>query len=358
MQNRLLLEKIEKGKFNDAVKIWEQYHNSKTPIDIHYNDEIFFRASCKNGQIYSAKWLFALSNIIESPININIKNNEAFRYSCQNGFLNIAKWLIEISTNIDIHSCDEEAFVNSCRNGYFEVVKWLWNYSLNIKSPINIHAENEAAFRWVCYNDNYDILKWLLNISEETNSQIDIHIENESAFTYSCYMGNFRIVKFLLEYSKIIKSPINIRINNDYPLQLSCKNEHLNIAKLLCSYCDNYSICLQKNKKIKYKILSDDEILIKAISSYNKIYINKNDINYLKKMFCEYKKNEDEICTVCFDRKEKLLLNFKCKINDNVYDHCYCTECFAKWYIIKQREKKCMCCYTNINLKNCVLIIP
>lgn len=358
MQNRLFLEKIEKGKFNDVVKLWDNYNNTKTHIDIHYNNETPFITACKTGQIYIAKWLLVLSNKINSPIDVNFNNDKAFRQSCSNGMMDLSKWLLEISKDIDIHSNDEEAFINSCRNGYLSTAKWLWQISVDMKSPINLNSQNSAAFRWACFNDNYDIVVWLVNLGIEINSPINIHSENESAFIQSCYMGNYRIVKFLLEFSKKINSLINIRINNDYSLDVTCKNEHFNIANLLCSYCDNYLVKKINRYNIDYKILSDDEVMIKAITTYNKIWLNKNDINYLKKIFTDHKNYDEEACIVCYNKNETPLLNFRCKLNGNIYDHCYCTECFAKWYILKEREKKCMCCYSKINLKDCVLILP
>jgi ankyrin repeat protein len=358
MQNRLFENRIEKGKFNDTIKLWDQYKNSQTPIDIHSNNEKPFLLACKNGHIYIAKWLFTLSNIINSPVNININDDEAFRQSCSNGFYEIAKWLIDISPEINIHAKNEEAFIYCCRNGNLVLAKWLWNISIDKKSHIDLHAQNEGAFRWGCYNDNYDVVFWLTELGLETNSPINIHVDNESAFLHSCYMGNYKIVKFLLEFSKRIRSPINIRINNDYSIQSCCKNEHIDIAKLLCSYCDNYIVNLQNRNKINYHILSDDEVMVRAIITYNKIWLNKDDTNLLKKMFSEHKIHDEEACIVCYSKKENPLLNFKCRINDNIYDHCYCTECFAKWYILKEREKKCMCCYSKINLKDCVLVLP
>jgi ankyrin repeat protein len=357
MSYRNLEEAIKKGKLTNAVEVWNKSKKLKTPIDIHYNNDELFMLACTYGHIKIAKWLYEISKEIESFIDINIDNDKAFRLCCKYGHIKIALWLYEISDKIDIHAENDNAFISCCMNGHLMIAKWLFKLSENMNSTINIHMNEEYILRRSCHNNDYDIVKWLLDTSEEINSLINIHVDSEYAFRVCCPSGNITIINLLLEFSKKHKSPIDVRICNDYAFIEACKNDQVNVVKILCSLCDNYWVKILNNRIIDYKVLSDETVAIKVLSVYRKIMDNIDNSNMLQKYFQNSKSHSDEVCTICFSKNETAMLNFRCKLNGNMYDHCYCMNCFFKWYWMKEREKKCVCCYAAIDLKNCVLVL-
>ena len=133
------------GKINELEKYYSEHQN----INIHANNEVVFRWSCKNGRLELAKWLIEVSQtkneyVKTGLINIHANMEDSFRWSCRYGHLEVAKWLIELSQThkeymklglINIHAKDDYAFRYSSENGHIEVTTWLY---LLDKGKINV----------------------------------------------------------------------------------------------------------------------------------------------------------------------------------------------------------------------------
>ena len=57
-------------------------------LDIHEDNEIYFRIACNSGHLKFAKWIYDTHNI-----NIKAQKNEVFKFACSNNNLLIATWL-------------------------------------------------------------------------------------------------------------------------------------------------------------------------------------------------------------------------------------------------------------------------
>ena len=132
-------------------KFFAKYLISKHKINIHTDDELAFRWSCRNGHIETVKYLVELGNQPNyQQINIHANTEEAFRWSCRNGHIETVKYLIELGTQpnyqkINIHANDEEAFRYSCYNGHIETTIYLIEIS---NEPGMIPFSNDLIERY------------------------------------------------------------------------------------------------------------------------------------------------------------------------------------------------------------------
>lgn len=167
-----------------------------------------FMKTCKYGYPYTAKYL------IEKYAEIKTENHiSALRASCMNGHLKIAQWLYYLNPQIDVHCFDELAFRESCENGHFGIVKWLYSIT---NAKINIHAVNEYAFQFTCRGGHFEIAKWLYSIA---NGKINIHANEEFAFTSSCGHDHIEIAQWLYSLDNTVYTRLN------YP-RLQCLLNH------------------------------------------------------------------------------------------------------------------------------------
>lgn len=128
--NKVICNLLENNDLQEAKKI-HITHNFK----INNLDNKFMYA-CLNGHIEVAKWLYELG------VDIHIENDIFFRSSCSSGQIEVAIWLYELGANIHIEN--DEVFIRSCERGQIEIAKWLYELGANI------HIGNDFAFRWSC----------------------------------------------------------------------------------------------------------------------------------------------------------------------------------------------------------------
>lgn len=84
---------------------------------------------------------------------------------------------------------------------------------------------------------------------------------------------------------------------------------------------------------------------------YHQLKKYTKNLEELKKIFKIYDKNTSENeCLICRTNQDHML-NLKCK---KMHDHCYCTECFHKWY--KTNAKKCIACVCNFEFNEIVFL--
>ena len=153
-------------------------HSESGMIDIHVNDEVIFRTSCRYGKLAIAKMLWQLGKMKNvGMINIHANNDEAFRYACVND-RDTARWIYETSLQpgvgkIDIHKDDEWVFRYTFSTGHIETSMWLWNLSTHPDpftgaiNLINIHVMDEFIFISVCLKDNLEMAQLLWDISKQ-----------------------------------------------------------------------------------------------------------------------------------------------------------------------------------------------
>ena len=110
----------------------------------------------------------------------------------------------------------------------------------------------EFTFRHACRNGYLDVAKWLYSLG---NVYIDVF--NDYAFRHACKNGHLKVARWLFSLGTI-----NIHAKKDSAFKLSCENEHLDVVKWLASICKMYSINIQNNKIIKWKILNPIDIYL------------------------------------------------------------------------------------------------
>lgn len=242
-------------------------------IDIHVNNEEYFRTCCKNGNLEIIKWIISLGNI-----NIHAEYDEAFGYSCVKGYLQVAKYIYSLDTFDDLTK--NKIFIACCKNGKLT-------------------------------NNYIDIILWLYS-----TGGIDIHVRNEELFRISCCKNDILLAKTLYSLDRI-----NIRAIKDDAFISSCKIGHIDIAKWLASLCSDY-IITQISPKIKFTIIEREIKLLIEIDNPKK-YAVKNDNcedclicltkeHYMIKLSCMH-----WYCIGCFKYYMKQKTNQKC---------CYCQQ--------------------------------
>ena len=256
-----------------AKWLYEKSFEPGTPMDIHnifrltleldymrftkwlYNKSFeildLTQISDKFNYLDFAKWLYEKSIELGTPIDIHMDNELFFRKSCKCGNILFVKWIIYIGKEtgkpIDIHALNDWAFQVSCHYGNLETAKFLVNYGLQNNTPVNIYTDCDYAFDWSYRNNHVEIIVWLLNISKRKLSSYDIC----GAFSYSCDHGYFELAKILYQYSVDNNYPIDIHEENEVVFRWSCVNGHFEIAYWL------YNIGISQNNPINIHVWND-----------------------------------------------------------------------------------------------------
>lgn len=104
----------------------------KSLIDIHYNNDEAFHASCKNNRLEVAKWLVEYCDNINSPINLSDSEEETMYTICVNGYIDMVKWLINLREQrgvyLDFQILNKKGFIKKMQfNGYPELARYIRN---------------------------------------------------------------------------------------------------------------------------------------------------------------------------------------------------------------------------------------
>jgi hypothetical protein len=115
-------------------------------IDVHYQNELFFRTACKNGHLETARMLTYRGT------NIHALDNDAFRQACKHNHPRVAQWLYTICQKKYDLATLTECYNIAKQNNSEYIVDWL----LSIYKPVEISVYDKF---------NMDILAIENNIS-------------------------------------------------------------------------------------------------------------------------------------------------------------------------------------------------
>ena len=211
-----LMTACEFGQLHIIEYILYYTHYIKHEIDIHHDNELFFRLACKSQNTEAVKFLFEYSKLYNNThiININAMNDHAYILAYEKSNLGMIKYLLECGKehgyNVNIHIRNEEAFLMACKIGHLELVKYLIEFGELNNDRIYIHINDDEALGVSCRNGHIDIVKYLMEYGEKINSKFNIHKYDEIIFYMACLSGKLEIIKYLLKLDKI-----NIHAHND-----------------------------------------------------------------------------------------------------------------------------------------------
>lgn len=345
-------------------------------INLHYNNELPFRAACRAGNLKVAQWLISLEDRY-GVIDIHAVNEKAYYYACINNRINILHWLFtleETHGKIDIQKQGAYPFIHACQYEHNQVAKFIINLAPT-HGKINIHESEDSAFYWACNKNNIKLAKYLLSLEPEygqinihsdynkqllsdactnghieiakllislgpTHGQINIHtldyeyeyddLQKEYAFIYACENGHYNIAEWLLTlqdtHGKII-------FNDDNKFNEVCMNNNVEYAKLICQLSNRYVIRHSSSQILTYKIIDVRNIMMYP-DTYKQFYIYDDNINSLR-------------CIVCYDTGFNHIVRL-CKTKEN--DHYYCLEC-VKLLKDSNGHEECILCKENQYIK-------
>lgn len=210
------------------------YSISNGCVNIHYDDELYFRESCRHGNLEMVKWLLNISVLTGNKIDIHINKDEAFLNACKSGNLELVKFLVLLDGKINVHTQKKKAFRICCEIGHLQILQYLYSVSL-----FDIREKDELLFRLSCRNGHLEIVKWLLSLNTKTQS-INIRARNDYCFRMACLNDHLEMAKFLFDQ---VQGKINIRsFNNDELFRTNCKSDNCCMAEWLTFICPSYTI--------------------------------------------------------------------------------------------------------------------
>lgn len=160
---------IEKGLMESAKMIYRLANelDKKNKIDIHFENEVLFRTSCRISRFTICKGLYDFSVELGNPINIRAISDSAFLTSCQYGHLETAKWLYNLS---------------------FELAR----KDPSFGKPIDINRHYSNLYKWCSVKNYSEMCRWLEELKQKTSSidiepnrrpQIESSVNNNSQFS-------------------------------------------------------------------------------------------------------------------------------------------------------------------------------
>ena len=287
-------------------KLREYYEKHNEYIDIHWNDEEYFRSVCEAGFLECAQWLYEIA----PDINTAIRSEYPFRYACVNGHLGVAQWLVSVRPDTNIEMWNNFAFFSSCSRGHLDVLKWLYTQSpsLNVaSSPWTCEKKhspesgipNYEAFRIACEHGHLNIAKWILELYPDTNiSECD-----EYAFRWSCGNGHLDVVRFLLE----LKPDINMRALDEQVLFMACRNIKYEAVEFLLGARDDW--------KLNFLPKFLDKRMVSIINRYR-----CKKMKWMETVISNDARVDCPICLCVSDEGRRTPCG-----------HYYCCDCIGRW---------------------------
>lgn len=132
---------------------------------------------------------YYFANILR--LNIHDNNEVIFRTSCKYGRTDIAKWILELGET-NIHALDDHAFWEACTSGHTETVKWLISVQEKYGKIENVTT---CLLLTVCINSNSNIVRLLL-----LNFDIEYKRGKDKLFKTICKKGNLEIIEALCDH--------------------------------------------------------------------------------------------------------------------------------------------------------------
>lgn len=217
-----------------------------------------FNVCCKYGY-------YGLFRKIYSKFIINIHNDQdlPFRLSCKYDHINIAKWLYKKHVSVIALI---GAILETSVTGNKNVLSWLYNSLKNIKSK---HTLIENCLSIPVNKTSVIVLYKLFNYKQLTDSTLS------KLYWHYCFGGNFKIAKFFYNKCKeIYYYTLDDKPNKNFNIQSLSNIHHLNVNVRINIYigittCAKiFNKCTKKSKTIKMK---------------NQIILNYNAIKKIKK---------------------------------------------------------------------------
>lgn len=220
---------------DDIQRIFDLGDKYNEPIDIHYDEETFFRNACGRN-IDMAKWLYQKSLLQEKPIDPSVKNFHSFlRMACNYNYKNQEKinglnWLYSLPTK-EPH--DFTKIIRRICLHKKEILKWFLDRTPNF----NIHEDDEFIFRKICKYSKFESAQYLYYRSLAMKDPINIRAKNDDAFL-RCYMKSIEYAEFDRGYAHY--DPDDFYENGGYYEKIKDGSENVKTLKWLASLVPDY----------------------------------------------------------------------------------------------------------------------
>jgi len=266
---------IEKLLSYDGHIIEELQSDDVKYID-EYNLQEIFLTYCVEGNLEKIKKFY------ENNKQNNLDLDKTFKVLSKFGDLDIIKWLYSFyKPNLKILS---DAFIISSNESKLDFVKWL--YSI-ISDKTIIHNEINNLFCKTIIHNEINMAKWFYY---SCDIKPNIYIDNGDLFIAACMSGNIEIVKWLKSLCDDI-----------FEYKLSCRKSIIN-----------------KN---------GEDVIIDGVVDFKmaELYKQKNFKKIILILNFKEEFNLIGSCLTCYS--DNIEISTPC-------NHCFCLDCFLRWYII------------------------